>query len=432
MPGDKTTVLVAAGNAGWEVEALRLLGSPTSGAVVLKRCVDLPDLLASAATGQAGVAVVAGELAGLDTDSVNRLHRSGVGVVLVDDGRAGSGLGVDAVTSPRSVDDLVAAVAAAARSTTAEAGSTTAEVGATVVEPEHHGTEVPTAPAGDREGRVIAVWGPTGAPGRTTLAVGIAAELAARGSDTLLVDADSYGGAVAQHLGVLDEVSGLLSAVRLAGSGRLDTGRLAEVARTVPPGLRVLTGLPRADRWVEVRAPAFDTVLETARRLSAHVVLDLGFGLEQDTLAAASGAPHRNQMTLAGLDVADEVVAVGSADPVGLTRLARGLLELREEVPVATTHVVVNQMRPSVGWGQSEVRAMIEQLGVPATTRFVPADRDTADRALALGSPLTELGETPLRAAVAEVVDGLRDVPLEASPSRGRRRLRRRRAGTAR
>jgi MinD-like ATPase involved in chromosome partitioning or flagellar assembly len=425
VPGDKTTVLVAAGNAGWEVEALRLLGSPTSGAVVLKRCVDLPDLLASAATGQAGVAVVAGELAGLDTDSVSRLHRSGVSVVLVDDGRAGGGLGADAVTSPRSVEDLVAAVAAAARSTTAEAGAPS-------VEPEQDGTEVPTAPTGDREGRVVAVWGPTGAPGRTTLAVGIAAELAARGSDTLLVDADSYGGAVAQHLGVLDEVSGLLSAVRLAGSGRLDTGRLAEVARTVSPGLRVLTGLPRADRWVEVRAPAFDTVLETARRLCAHVVLDLGFGLEQDTLAAASGAPHRNQMTLAGLDVADEVVAVGSADPVGLTRLARGLLELREEVPVATTHVVVNQMRPSVGWGQSEVRAMIEQLGVPATTRFVPADRDTADRALALGSPLTELGETPLRAAVAEVVDGLRDVPLEASPPRGRRRLRRRRASTAR
>ena len=44
---------------------------------------------------------------------------------------------------------------------------------------------------------VVAVWGPTGAPGRTTIAVTLATELAALGI-TVLVDADTYGGSVAQ------------------------------------------------------------------------------------------------------------------------------------------------------------------------------------------------------------------------------------------
>ncbi|HEU0256408.1 MAG TPA: hypothetical protein VFQ96_01060, partial [Microbacteriaceae bacterium] len=54
-------------------------------------------------------------------------------------------------------------------------------------------------------GRVIAVWGGTGAPGRTTIAVGLAGEYAARGEETALCDVDPYGGSIATLLGLLDE-----------------------------------------------------------------------------------------------------------------------------------------------------------------------------------------------------------------------------------
>ena len=50
---------------------------------MLKRCVDLADLLASAATGQADVAVVSGELGGLDADAVMQLLRDDVRCVAV-------------------------------------------------------------------------------------------------------------------------------------------------------------------------------------------------------------------------------------------------------------------------------------------------------------------------------------------------------------
>ena len=58
-------VLVVASGATWESPALTLLTNHRD-IVVLKRCVDLTDLLASAASGTVGVVVVSGELPGLD------------------------------------------------------------------------------------------------------------------------------------------------------------------------------------------------------------------------------------------------------------------------------------------------------------------------------------------------------------------------------
>ena len=65
---DRVTVLLAAGGEQWEAGALGMLSGGSSH--VLKRCVDLTDLLASATTGQVDVAVVAGELPGLDADAI--------------------------------------------------------------------------------------------------------------------------------------------------------------------------------------------------------------------------------------------------------------------------------------------------------------------------------------------------------------------------
>src|ERR1019366_10177289 len=47
------------------------------------------------------------------------------------------------------------------------------------------------------DGRLVAVWGPTGAPGRTTVAVVLATEAARLGCPSLLADADCYGGVIA-------------------------------------------------------------------------------------------------------------------------------------------------------------------------------------------------------------------------------------------
>ena len=198
----------------------------------------------------------------------------------------------------------------------------------------------PRPTPGRRSSRAAAGWWRSGGrparPGRTTVAVNVAAELAASGVPTLLADADVYGGVVAQVLGFLDEAPGLAAATRLANNGQLDLAALAAVAPQAAPNLRVLTGISRADRWPELRPSALEQVWLLCRSLAAVTVVDLGFCLEQDEeLSFDTAAPRRNGATLATLDAADTVLAVGAADPVGMQRLVRGLTQLREVVPGA-------------------------------------------------------------------------------------------------
>ena len=71
-----TVVLVAGGGAGWEARAMDALGA-RAGVVVLKRCVDVDDLLAAASSGQAEAALVDLAAHGLDATAVDLLRRHG-------------------------------------------------------------------------------------------------------------------------------------------------------------------------------------------------------------------------------------------------------------------------------------------------------------------------------------------------------------------
>ena len=405
---DPTAVLVAAAGASWEAQALDRL-ERGHGVVLTKRCVDLADSVASLRRSGLGVVVVAAPEELLDGDA-ERLRR----------------LGIDHLLASTELDSLAGTVADAGSHARSDAGPDAGpETGRRGGSPPGPTTEEP----GSASGRLVAVWGPTGAPGRTTVAVGLASEIAVAGQETLLVDADGYGGAVAQHLGVLDEVSGLLAAARAANAGRLDGDRIAAIARQVDDRLRVLTGLPRPDRWSEVRPAAFDRILDRAAELASYTVLDLGFSLEgepPDPFGPA--APQRNLMTLAGLERADEVVVVGAADPVGLARLARGIVELREVLPAVRPRVVVNRTRPSLGWSDREIRGMVEGFVTPLDVHFLPEDRVAADRALMAGRSLAETGDSSLRSALRDVAAAVLGDPVGAVPRRGaRRRARRRR-----
>ena len=419
-------VLILASGATWESTALALL-ERDPGVVVLRRCVDVPDLLAAASAGQADAAVVALEAPGLDQGAVDHLRRFQVrplGVVTAgstsDSQLLAARLGVTATLGDDELGDLT---------TSLRAADVEAVADTVVPDPLH---AVSPASAG---GRVLAVWGPAGAPGRTTLALAVAAELAARGRRTTLIDADPYGGAVAQQLGVLDEVSGLLAAARLAATGQLEA-RFGSVQRAVGEHLAVITGLPRADRWVELRSGSVEHLLEVA---AAHgdVVVDTGFSLETDPVSETGSRPSRNQATLAALAQADELLVVGSADPVGLARLVRGLVELREVAHAPSVRVVVNRMRSSLGWSEQDVGGMVEGYVSLAGLRFLPDDRPTVDRALVGGRTLVEMGDSPLRRAVSGLVDVVAPATTAAASGRAARRragrrVRPRRAGRAR
>jgi MinD-like ATPase involved in chromosome partitioning or flagellar assembly len=426
-------VFTAVTGAAWESELVGALDRADHGVSVVRRCVDVSELLAVAATGTGQAALLSAELRRLDADAIARLEAAGVAVVgLVEPGDEASAarlrqLGVQQVlpadTAP---EDIARALRQAVSGPSASSHRDIADPRAALPalgEP----WEPRERPAGP--GRVVAVWGPTGAPGRTTVAVGIADEAARLGVSTLLVDADVYGGVIAQVLGLLDESPGLAGAARQAGAGTLDADTLVRLAWSVRPQLRVLTGLARADRWPELRPRAVATVLEEARRLAALTVVDCSFSVEDDEeLSFDTAAPRRNGATLAALESADTVLCVTGADPVALQRSIRALDQLREVLPEAEPVLVVNQVRkgPVPGDPRREIAESLERFAGREVRFFLPADRRATDAGLASGRTLAEVApNSALRLALRSMAAQLTDVSEPAARRGAFRRDRR-------
>ncbi len=74
-------VVTAVPGAPWEAELVSALELVADDVVVVRRCVDLSDLLATAATGVAEAVLVSADLRRLDRDALSRLWAEGVGVV---------------------------------------------------------------------------------------------------------------------------------------------------------------------------------------------------------------------------------------------------------------------------------------------------------------------------------------------------------------
>jgi Flp pilus assembly CpaE family ATPase len=445
--------VVTAVNDRWESALVTTLERGTD-AQIARRCPDLADLLAVAGSGLAEVALVSADLRSLDRTALDHLRECSVTVVGIyppGDEMAElhlRQLGISTVIPADSsaeviqeaLDDLDAVNPLDVQSGP-EAGWL----------PQGPGQADATRPAGmqadgvpdsagrgcaragrpgqagvdtqDPVGTIVAVWGPSGAPGRTTVALNIAAELARLGQPTVLVDADTYGGCIAQSLSMLDEAPGLAAATRSADQGSLDLAVLARLAPEVSAGLRVLTGIPKAERWPELRAAALEHVLTLTRRLARFTVIDCGFSLEDDEeLSYDTLAPRRNAATLTSLAVADQVLAVGAGDPIGLQRLVRGLQELGT-VASPPPIVVVNRVRASAVGSRPErrIRDALTRFAGIHDPRFIPDDPATLDAALLAGQSLAEAApDSEVRKTLRALAGEVSGVP---APHTSRRRI---------
>lgn len=260
-------------------------------------------------------------------------------------------------------------------------------------------------------GRVIAVWGPGGSPGRTSLAVALAGELAILGVSVALADADTHGAALAPSLGLLDEAPGFAAACRLAGTGALTPAELDRVAAVARGGFRVLTGIGRPARWPEVTAERIAGVLDVAREWVDLTIVDVAASLEQDEeLISDLAAPRRNAATLEVLRRADRVVAIGAADPVGLARFLRGHAEVLEHTSPDRITVVINKVRSAaIGLDPGgQVRSTLERFGGVTPAHLVPWDPAGFDAALLSGRSLAEAApRSPARAVIRKLAADL-------------------------
>lgn len=469
---------------GEDAAIVRALDAAGSGLRVVRRCGDVAELLSAALAGLARLAVLDTGFDDLDRTVLDRLERCGVaGVLLVDDDEERRWAAAGWPTMPRRVDpamlrarlQLIArrggakaapalppagppAVSAASGPSGAPAVSAASadpsdarmpgppdgarpasapdRDGSARTRAAAAGRPLPGSPpdagaetAQPREGRLAVVWGPHGAPGRTTVAASLAHGLA-RAGGSVLVDADVEAPSLVQVLGLPEDSSSLATAARLASHSRLDTESLVGLLVPVGPDHSLLSGLGRSGRWRELPPSPMADVWTGCREVAAWTVVDIAGGPLEDEVDDYTLEPGRDALAASLVRSADVVVIVGAADPVGVRRLLQLVSQFDEgERPAGRIEVVVNRVRASAAGPSPEraVREALARFGGLEEVTLLPED-PVADQCMLAGcSVLDGAPGSALGRALAVLVDRI-------DPAAGARRTasRQRRRGLLR
>jgi len=350
-----TPIALASPDLG--VEAQILAGAAAHGIDIRRRCVDAADLLGACLGAPGLVAVVTAGLPRLSAEVVSRLHDCGstvIGVALNSDDRAALELlNIDSLIDCReSSPELIVSLAQILQSSQGSSGV-------------WHVEAVTQLSEQDRaRGRLIAVWGPAGAPGRTTTAMMLAGALSER-DRTAIIDADTTAPALALQLGLAEDLSGLIVACRHAETGSLSTRTLASSMSKMSDRYFALTGLSQPRRWPELRPAALTRVLDQVRLDFSYTVVDVGCSFH----AADALTPSPTSVADTTLATADVIVAVCHSDPLGVARFLGELPEL-------------------IGFGVPIVGVITKGVERDQTRQLI---RETAGRA-GISIPVTDLG----------------------------------------
>ncbi|WP_051259228.1 AAA family ATPase [Schaalia suimastitidis] len=367
---------------------------------VTRRCADLAEILAAAHAGLVHAVCIDGSDPEIDRDIIDEIHRRGVGVILLaapQNGKALHALGADAVISETAVDSIVEALLAIVRHDISVRSQ--ASRGIPAVENLPFVGQAPPQQAG--RGRVITVWGTSGAPGRTSVAVALACAFSAS-ARTLLIDADTTNPSVAHALSLPLEPSALTALSRIAGRGVVSDDDIDRATLPVSDRLAVLTGLSSPQRWREIGPRTLHAVIDAARRWADIVVVDcaaLHLDAEHD---AHRGRAERDDVCNAALDEADLVVVVGRGDPIGIHRLSLLVRQWEDTGRSTPVEVLINRCCASSAgrsW-QSAIHAALSPI-LPGTSVVMLPEDEAVQRALLRGQPL--LVEAPDSAAATVI-----------------------------
>jgi pilus assembly protein CpaE len=249
-------------------------------------------------------------------------------------------------------------------------------------------------------GRLIAVAGPKGGCGRTTIAVNVALAIAAAhgGGETLLLDGHLAQGDVDVHLD-LRSTRGLRDLVLHAG--RLDLATLEAVLATHRDGLRILIGARGYgdSEWI---APAlWQEILHLALASAETIVVDLGPGYEDE----------RTLATLAAASVALVVLT----PEIGSVRNARQLLDLAPQLGLDRS-----RLRPVLNRAQDHANlnagAVATALGIPRNSLIVlPEGGPSTVGHINRGMPIVEDRRSKLGRELERLAHSL--IPAGRSPA---------------
>jgi MinD-like ATPase involved in chromosome partitioning or flagellar assembly len=384
---------------------------------VVERCLSADQLLAAVSSGRADVALVAFDLHRLGSGALSDLEATRVPrVLLVRDAADPRWESQRGVVLPLDAEaDLVhRAMEAAVRGERLSLNGTTHDVLPIQEEREPLPAEA-AAPAETLS--IIGLCSGPGSPGRTTVAINLAAALGAV-VPTVLVDADLAGPSVAAHLDA-DPTRNLYMVAHAEPDAAWEWDRAiqAEVQpleRTRSPYADILCGVPKPDMRGRITRRFIERLVQALQRRYRYVILDTG-----GELVGPEGTVHR-----AALGLAQQVLLVCSSDLVGLwrARTTLGLLQSHLQISTDRVALVVNRHDPRFHHGRTEIEWA---LGA-STASIVPYDHLGMERAVAAQRPAIAGRSTAGKALLdlAERIHGGK-VVLAPEPERtDRRRLR--------
>jgi MinD-like ATPase involved in chromosome partitioning or flagellar assembly len=388
-------VVLAVGPTSWEPALLSALGTPALGLSITRRCVDAVEVLATVRTSTPAHVVVSSSLPRLDLNVISRLREAGCVVIGVTESSARADsqvleawavdhiIAVDVDHMARSAAQVASVIhlpERALRIAPVPTGAASGVAGSEEIDPPEDAPR-PARPSA----RTVVIWGPHGSVGRSSLAIGVADEIAQGNRDVLLIDADIDAPAIATMLAVVDPGPGLPVALRRAAAGRLDAHNLDDLCVEVLEGVNLLPGSGRPGHRSDLRSPAFGAVRRAARETYDVIVIDLGCApLPVDGVG--------DQASLAVLDClldADEVLVVGGAGPIGVQRLVQSIEAVREARQAIS--VVVTAISAGSRAAREITALLAAHVGVDhGSVHFVAEDRAAYARILSDGLTLRE------------------------------------------
>jgi MinD-like ATPase involved in chromosome partitioning or flagellar assembly len=187
------------------------------------------------------------------------------------------------------------------------------------------------------QGRVIAVWGCKGAPGRSTVAIECAFALSTGEPSTFLIDGDPFGGDLAQMLAVEPGVG-----ISWASQVMLDAMGVSELesglSRIGPNGPVLLSGISRPPLWQDVAHAGWRRLIPWARDRFTNVVVDTGATFRDE----AEVGPSRADLIETVLGNADIVLCVVRSDAIGVRNFFCAYPELERVVAADKIRIVLN------------------------------------------------------------------------------------------
>jgi MinD-like ATPase involved in chromosome partitioning or flagellar assembly len=274
------------------------------------------------------------------------------------------------------------------------------------------------------DGQVVVAWSAAGSAGRSSLLAAFACELAKANQRVLVIDADTHAPSMIQIFGFDQNYSGLSAAIRMKSHGQLDQMAFEQLLldfEMPKHRLKLLAGITMVNRWPEIGFENLRALIQFSRTQFDFVLIDVGASLETSVVDARM-LSERNSATLAALSVATHVIAITTADVVGLNRFIWASANLRELKLDAQTHVVVNRFNQDVLGRKAvaEVSEAIARFAEHETSVFIEEDCNLFARSLREGVPVALVGKnSAAKQAVAQFALGR----LLNLPSKSSRRL---------